>query len=554
MSARLLPVCLILAALFAATCAQLGAKPPDLPVQAVEFKDSTPEPLPIPAETPRTCPAPKKADGPAKMVTKVYPVADLVIPVNGDKDAAKKTTEDGLMKLITTTVAPETWAAKGGAGTIDYYPLTLSLAVNQTPEIQEKIAEVLESLRRMQDVELAVELRFLCLSEKMSERLWDLSDRCNKLDSEKRRRLAGAAPSPKKETPDVKFLGDAEVLLLMEVAQDDMFTNVMQAPKITMFNGQPAEISVGEQTAFVTGVDVSRKCDQIVFHPETETFWSGMRVALQPVISADRRLVRLSVNATQTTLDSEKVERIPVSTPVTRKGDASAGTAPFTQFIQNPKFTTLNVEKTLTLPDGGTALLKVGKRTREVENACRQSILSEIPYLDSLFINIGAHKETECVLMMVTPRIIVDFEKEQATHVAVSVPMKTGRTSERGGSYTQEDPATCPQKAKGCCASGSACCAASCAKAKDCCASSAACCAKGKDCCAAGAACCAVCCEASAGCAKCAAFNEPKVTELLKDYYKACAQGHRADATALAVQALALDPMCFARDHSVKGH
>jgi type II secretory pathway component GspD/PulD (secretin) len=529
MSARLLSVCLILAALAGATSARLGAKPPDLPVQAVEFKDSTPEPLPIPAETPRTAPAPKKAATPVKMVTKVYPVADLVIPVGGDKKAPVKTTEHRLIKLISTTVAPESWAAKGGEGTIDYFPLTMALAVNQPWDIQEKIAEVLASLRKMQDVEVAVEVRFLSVSEAVFKDLFingELNkaadeptdcgkDSCDKATGEKPGYIRGITPCKKSAPKGVAFLSDIQVFLLLEAIQADRHTNVMQAPKIAMPNGQPAEFVVEEQRAFVTGLDVSRKDDQLVFQPKTETFSTGLKMALQPVVSADKRSVRISVNATETTLDSEKVPLIPVSTPVTPKeGDP---TEPFTQFIQNPKFTTLTVDKTFTLPDGGTALFNVGKRTREIDGGFRPPVLADLPYFSRLFADTGVHKETECVLMLVTPRIIVDSETEQPTQTIASAPKQPTATPAHGGSYEQEEPA-CSQK-------------------------------KTKDCCAAG----APCCELSVTCAACPSCNDSKVTELVKKYHKACADGHRAEATELAVQALALDPMCFGKERNSKG-
>src|SRR5262249_8855312 len=68
-----------------------------------------------------------------------------------------QTMEDVLMKLITNTISPQSWSEVGGAGTIDYFPLGMALVINQTPDIQEQIAELLAALRRLQDLEVAVE-------------------------------------------------------------------------------------------------------------------------------------------------------------------------------------------------------------------------------------------------------------------------------------------------------------------------------------------------------------------------------------------------------------
>ena len=40
------------------------------------------------------------------------------------------------------------------------------------------------------------------------------------------------------------FLSDIQVFMFLEAAQGDRRTNVMQAPKITVFNGQTANINV----------------------------------------------------------------------------------------------------------------------------------------------------------------------------------------------------------------------------------------------------------------------------------------------------------------------
>src|SRR5258708_16430854 len=85
--------------------------------------------------------------------------------------APGQTMEDVLIKLITNPIEPNSWAEMGGAGMIDYFPLGMALVVNQTPDIQEQIAELLAALRRLQDVEVAIEVRFITISESFYERI-----------------------------------------------------------------------------------------------------------------------------------------------------------------------------------------------------------------------------------------------------------------------------------------------------------------------------------------------------------------------------------------------
>src|SRR4051794_40036147 len=82
-----------------------------------------------------TCPP----DAGCGMTTRVYPVADLVIPVGGDQ---AKTLEGNLMTTIESAICPRSWssAGAGGSGGVHYHPLTHSLVVSQTSEVHERIA------------------------------------------------------------------------------------------------------------------------------------------------------------------------------------------------------------------------------------------------------------------------------------------------------------------------------------------------------------------------------------------------------------------------------
>jgi type II secretory pathway component GspD/PulD (secretin) len=98
-------------------------------------------------------------------------------------------------------------------------------------------------------------------------------------------------------------------------------------------------------------------------------------------------------------------------TPIFADG-SEARPVPFTQFIQQPRVSTISVDKTLCLPDGGTALIFAGKRVSEYPDQAGPSILSKIPYLNGLFKDPRGKREKECVLFMVTQRIVSD-EKER---------------------------------------------------------------------------------------------------------------------------------------------
>jgi hypothetical protein len=106
-----------------------------------------------------------RCHGPCRTVT--YPVADLIVPIGSgenelipficrkDPEAAKQhtpgcTCEEQLIKLITSTVEPTSWSEMGGKGTIQYFPLGMSIVVHQPADVQEQVQDLLAALRRAQ--------------------------------------------------------------------------------------------------------------------------------------------------------------------------------------------------------------------------------------------------------------------------------------------------------------------------------------------------------------------------------------------------------------------
>jgi len=87
------------------------------------------------------------------VVTACYDVTDLIQVKASKKGGRRKPqlSEEAqakkLMKVITDAVQPETWADRGGIGSIEYFPLTRSIVVNHTASAQEQVEEMLGRLR-----------------------------------------------------------------------------------------------------------------------------------------------------------------------------------------------------------------------------------------------------------------------------------------------------------------------------------------------------------------------------------------------------------------------
>jgi type II secretory pathway component GspD/PulD (secretin) len=338
-----------------------------------------------------------------------YQVGDLIIPIpNSSGNAsihesnATQTCEEQLIKLITKTVEPPSWSDMGGPGTIDWHPLTKSLVINQTPDVQEQILDMLNSLRRQQNQQVVLEVRFLSVDESFAEHL------NAELNGEEAIQLAADADSPLR----VSFLDPAGRSRLLEAIQADCRANVLQAPKMTFFSGQSAKWEAVEKKSFVTGVDCRLMSNgSQTFQPIVEDIPVGTRMTARPVISADRRSVSVGLSVHINSLDDPEADMIPITLPHGPAKDDEQ--TPTMQLTQRPRITTFALDNTFTMPDGDTALVSGWKREHGVRTESGLPVLSEIPYLGRLFKNMGYTREKECVLMLVTPHIVVAEEQEE---------------------------------------------------------------------------------------------------------------------------------------------
>ena len=73
----------------------------------------------------------------------------------------------------------------------------------------------------------------------------------------------------------------------------------------------------------------------------------------------------------------------------------------------------VSVATTVAVPDGGTVLLGGIKRLREGRSERGVPILSKVPWISRLFKNVGIGREAQSLMMMVTPRIIIQEEEEE---------------------------------------------------------------------------------------------------------------------------------------------
>ncbi|WP_169976121.1 type II secretory pathway, component PulD [Tautonia rosea] len=435
-----------------------------------------------------------------------------------------------LIQLITTSIAPGTWEIKdpntgssvrtnyglGGGGfggdqglgfgedeppigSITPFFLNLSLIIRHTSDVHDQVIDLLRQLRRLQDLQVSVEVRFITVNDSFAEFIgvdFDFSiqsdlfgpkssfvvpnpaaepivpgpgtgtdgeaiapwlvnpQRDISLGNRKPLTLGVGNAQPgigsQRFTGDLQipvlqdsyspaslisnlgnlnagtnfgiaFLSDLEVYLFLTAVQQNTRANVVQAPKVTTFNGASATIGDQTQRFLVTGLTPVVNAGAVAFQPQISPIQDGVTLQVTPVVTADRRYVRLTLSPFFQVLSD--VQTFTFGAGAVGGGGLGGGAADLQSTLQLPIVSNTFVNTTVTVPDGGTVLLGGIKRLTEQRLEFGTPVLSKIPTINRLFRNIGIGRTTDSLMLMVTPRIIILEEEEERLGIpAVPVP------------------------------------------------------------------------------------------------------------------------------------
>ncbi len=243
------------------------------------------------------------------------------------------------------------------------------------------------------NTEVTVEVKFASLDERVIEQL----------------KQEGLLEAESKDKV-VLSLDNAQMKRFMEIAQGEIHTNVMQIPRMTMLNGQTMVFNLRDERNFVTGLEIVPHDDQIEYQSKCETVPLGWRIALRSVVSKDRHLIRVHLDANENHLDSAEVDEFQI-----RHRDQNGKSETLTHFIYRPKTSKLTMNRKMVIPDGKTAVLATGcKQQIEARNEYGVPILCHLPLIGPrLFRTVGYGRQTLHLVVLVTPRILVSEEKAE---------------------------------------------------------------------------------------------------------------------------------------------
>jgi general secretion pathway protein D len=353
---------------------------------------------------------------------------------------------ESLIELIQESIEPDSWWEAGGDGTITPYPRQQpkKLAVLQTPEIHKEIEKLLKEMGKALGNQVAIETRFLVVTENFLEEIgmdidfladlggkWGLVDiQQGSLDTVATQptgvamSLGGTAASVAISGGYGSLLDDLQALFLIRAVQAHRDSTTLTAPKVTVLTGESAMFNIQRTIpmalppiqpggAFVgggsygggVGTTGGGSIPREIYIP------TGTVLSITPTISPDKKNVLLNITTTLQEFLGIKTTTIELPLTTTTEGGVTTVTGgPYN--VHLPETESSQLMTRVSVPDGGTLLLGGQKMTTEVEIEAGVPGLSKLPLIGRLFRNRSKVKDNKILLILVKPTIILQEEAE----------------------------------------------------------------------------------------------------------------------------------------------
>jgi type II secretory pathway component GspD/PulD (secretin) len=381
----------------------------------------------------------------------------------GQIDYAREYRGENLMYLIQDTIEPDSWWDAGGEGTVTVYE-GKKLIVLQTRDIHNEIETLLNEMRKSLGHQVAIETRFLVVTENFLEDIgfdvdftWDPGGKWSPIQFRQGHMgavvpeitkvpgsLAGISTALEVGGPGISgyasygnILDDLQVSFLIKATHAHTDATTLTAPKVTVLSGETATFQIQRDISYALPPTVLGSGGGGGFAPggggygspygsgygygsssvlqNVQRIPAGTTLTITPTIDPDKKYVLLNIITFLQDLLRLKTHEVEAVIP----GQAGSPTTRVPYRIEVPETEMSSVQTRVNVPDEGTLLLGGQRISAEVEKEAGVPILSKIPLLGRLFSNRTVVKDHKILLILVKPTIILQEEREQQAIAAM---------------------------------------------------------------------------------------------------------------------------------------
>jgi type II secretory pathway component GspD/PulD (secretin) len=197
------------------------------------------------------------------------------------------------------------------------------------------------------------------------------------------------------------LVDDTDLSMILSAVEKTQEGRVLQAPSVTVFNTQRANITLINQLSFIQDFDVEVAQTAFIADPIVGVIQDGLVLDVLPTVSHDRKYVTMQLKPTIATLTR------PIPTFTTSLG---AFTTPVT--IQIPELKVQRAATTVRVPDGGTVLLGGLKNINLADLKATVPWISSVPFA-SFFLGRRASAKEMDNLMVIVTATITDLREQE---------------------------------------------------------------------------------------------------------------------------------------------
>ena len=273
---------------------------------------------------------------------------------------------DELIITIKETIEPNSWSDVSGAGTIEVHGEYRELAIFQTLEIHQKIKTLLDEMKRAKARTVQIEAKFIEVTEgfldeiglddnfmqRNAEYVQDMFMVLDKVQFQRKRFEPGIADSEVSTSSNgfATIFDDLQISYLLRAVQLHKNSKMLAAPKITVLNGERAEICIISEIPYITLIaepnESSEKPQQQVDFVEV-----GTKLRVLPEIRSNGDIL-LSIDLSFSDVIGDYKKRL--------YEDGSE--------YEVPDIEVLSLSTRIMLPDKVTLLIAGGKHINKLES------------------------------------------------------------------------------------------------------------------------------------------------------------------------------------------
>ncbi len=361
------------------------------------------------------------------------------VAAGADKDTFDRVRE--IIDLITNTIEPASWSVNGGRGRIAAREGMLGdIVVTHVAGIHKQAEDLLSALRSSADLQIAIEARFIAVSnnflEEVGNNILDFDTTSSRPSETNPKGTPGENTSSGREegiftetgniftgagvTSGTNGLNLSYQILngfflegFLRAVQESDEAETVTAPKITLSNTQRGTIKVVTTKSYIESYTIVSQAPQ----PVMAEIDDGTTFNVRPIVSADRKYVYLEVHPVITSVTFEETDYQTVG-GLNTSGDVSDVTA--TNTIQIPETTKQELSVTVCVPDKGILMIGGLGKSTEAKTSKGVPILSKIPIVKRLFSSDSIDRDiaiTDNLIILIKPTILIREEQESRAFV-----------------------------------------------------------------------------------------------------------------------------------------